>query len=93
MLFRSHPACLKESTYQILSQRGWVSGHDPTPEELSAMVSSLPKPAVAPEDQTQSDTEPSTEDNSATAEDTSSNTTTTQSFKVELRESMDMGAN
>ena len=92
----SRPACLTESTYQILSQRGWVSSTDPTPEELSAMLSSLPKLAMESEDDTMDDetnTEDDSEDTVEDAEDTSGNATSAQSFKVELQESMDMGVN
>ena len=99
------PACLKESTYQILSQRGWVSNHDPTPEELSAMMSALPKPAeeeaddtmdTTPDDSTMDDTTDGSE--MENSDDTGANSTsedepTPQSYQVNLSESMNMAAN
>lgn len=36
-----HPACIKESSYQVLLQRGWVSEHDPSHEELMGMMEDM----------------------------------------------------
>ncbi|MFM8658398.1 MAG: hypothetical protein ACKOCQ_00440 [Candidatus Nitrosotenuis sp.] len=85
-----HPVCLKEATYQILSQRGWVSSHDPTHEELTTMLSAMPK--VTDESMDESDAQDTTEDSTeGTTDDTSDDTVKTQSFQVNLQESMDMG--
>jgi hypothetical protein len=44
------PACIKESSHDILVQRGWVSDHDPSHEELAEMVESIPKDEVMEEE-------------------------------------------
>ena len=94
------PACVKESSYQILLQRGWASSHDPTHEELTAMVDSLPVQET--EDTTDETTDETTneevniEEDINVEEDTSTGNgtePTPQSYSIELAESMDMGAN
>ncbi|MBI5698270.1 MAG: hypothetical protein HZC29_07310, partial [Thaumarchaeota archaeon] len=97
------PACVKESSYQILLQRGWASSHDPTHEELTAMVDSLPVQET--EDTTDETTDESMdettneevnieEDVTVEEESSTGNGTepTPQSYSIELAESMDMGA-
>lgn len=90
------PACVKESSYQILLQRGWASSHDPTHEELTAMVGSLPVQET--EETTDEPTheevnieeEVNVEEESSTGNGTEP---TPQSYSIDLAESMEMGAN
>ena len=108
MAFRANtfqPVCLKEATYQILSQRGWVSSVDPTPEELSSMLSTLPADkemindsvddSAMEEDSTQdSDTnDTETDDSDVSTDDASATEPTPQSHQVNLSESMAMATN
>jgi len=87
------PACVKDSTYQILIQRGWASAGVPSDDDLMSMVNSLPKPAV---DETPDNPEVNVEEGvtvdgqSTTGNDTNPNP---QSFNINLSESMEMGAN
>ncbi|MFN3655418.1 MAG: hypothetical protein ACK4TO_08880, partial [Candidatus Nitrosotenuis sp.] len=37
------PACINESSLDILMSRGWVSNHDPSHEDLTKMMESIPK--------------------------------------------------
>src|SRR5574338_1487614 len=53
------PACVKDSTYQVLLQRGWASAGVPSDDQLMGMVSELPKPQP-----TTDDTNDTTEENS-----------------------------
>ncbi len=102
------PACVKESSYQILLQRGWASSHDPTHEELTAMVDSLPvQEAEDTTDETTDEMTDETTDETTNEEvnmeeevnveeDTSTGNgtePTPQSYTIELAESMEMGAN
>lgn len=98
------PACVKESSYQILLQRGWASSHDPTHEELMGMVESLPvQETEDTTDETTDETadEPTNEEVNMeeevnVEEDTSTGNgtePTPQSYTIELAESMEMGAN
>ena len=84
------PACLKESSYTVLLQRGWVSEHDPSHEELMGMMETIPKDEVMEENGVELD-----EDVQVQEDATSGNGTepTPQSHTIELSESMEMGAN
>ncbi len=92
------PACVKDSTYQVLLQRGWASASVPSDDDLMGMVSNLPQPAPTADDTT--DKTPSGEVNmeegvnvdgqSTTGNDTNPNP---QSYSINLSESMEMGAN
>jgi len=104
LVFRANtfqPSCIKESSYEILSQRGWVSTHDPSHEELTAMMDKLPKPSEDEAmddtmeeemDETMDDTTEKTVEEEIT-EETSDAEPTPQNYTVDLSESMDMGAN
>lgn len=108
MAFRANtfqPVCLKDSTYQILSQRGWVSSVDPTPEELSSMLSTLPANEEMTDDSTTDSSmeedsttdsdanDAETDDSDVSTDDTSGTEPTPQSHQVNLSESMAMETN
>ena len=88
-----HPACVKESSYQVLLQRGWVSDHDPSHEELAGLIAGLPVPeettGETPEE-VEIEEGIDIEEESATGNGTE---VTPQSHTIELSESMEMGAN
>jgi hypothetical protein len=90
------PACVTESSYGILLERGWVSSHDPSHDELSAMVNdylaTLPveEEPEAPVDEGEIEIEEGVSMEGET--DTGENQTETQSYTIDLRESMEMGA-
>jgi hypothetical protein len=94
-----HPACIKESSYQVLLQRGWVSEHDPSHEELSELIAGLPVPEETSEETPDEETEDEEivmEEGIEMEEDsTTGNGTeiTPQSHTIELSESMEMGTN
>lgn len=92
-----HPACVKESSYQVLLQRGWVSDHDPSHEELSGMIAELPVPEETTEETSDDAVEEIEieEDIDIDEESSTGNGTeiTPQSHTIELSESMEMGAN
>src|SRR5574338_1080056 len=46
------PACVKDSTYQVLLQRGWASASVPSDDDLMGMVSNLPQSAPTTDDTT-----------------------------------------
>lgn len=92
------PACVNESSYQILLERGWVSSHDPSHEDLTKMMedymATLPKET---EEEVETGEEQIEIEEDVTVEEetnTGGNETETepQSYTVELRESMEMGA-
>src|SRR5574338_146405 len=91
------PACVKDSTYQVLLQRGWASAGVPSDDELMGMVSNLPKPEPTNDTTTEENSgEVNIEEGvnvdgqSTTGNDTNPNP---QSYTVNLSESMEMGAN
>lgn len=94
-----HPACVKESSYQVLLQRGWVSDHDPSHEELSGLIAGLPVPEETmeetPDEETEDEEIVMEEDIEMEEDSTTGNGTeiTPQSHTIELSESMEMGAN
>jgi hypothetical protein len=87
------PSCIKESSYEVLLQRGWVSTHDPSHEDLMGMMEGIPSDEVM-EEETEDDVTLE-EEMEVEGETTSGNGTepTPQSYKIELSEAMDMGAN
>ena len=90
------PSCIKESSYDILSQRGWVSAHDPSHEELAGMVESIPKDEVMEETPEETEEEIELEEEVEVEESASSGNgtePTPQNYTIELSESMEMGAN
>lgn len=87
------PACVKDSSYQILQQRGWASSTEPSAEDLAAMVASLPQKETT-DDTTNNDVNME-EDVPVQEGATTGNETnpSPQSYSIDLSESMDMGAN
>jgi hypothetical protein len=97
-----HPACIKESSYEVLLQRGWVSEHNPSHEDLMGMMEDMSTDETT--DDTAKDTmeEDTTDDGvkldeqvDVEEESTSENGTnpTPQNYTIDLSESMDMSAN
>lgn len=102
------PSCIKESSYEVLLQRGWASAHDPTHEELTAMMDKL-KPAEDEMDDAEDDVMEETEDDvmdeteddtmeeeleeEIEEEETSGDEPIPQSHSVELSESVGIAAN
>ena len=86
------PSCIKESSYDVLSQRGWVSAHEPSHEELAGMMESMPKDEVMEENPGEIELEEKVEVEESAS---SGNGTepTPQNHTIELSESMEMGAN
>lgn len=89
------PACIKESSHDVLLQRGWVSAHDPSHEDLMGMMDSIPKETMedTPEEtegEIELEEEVEVEENAASGNGTEP---TPQSYTIELAESMEMGAN
>jgi hypothetical protein len=89
------PSCIKESSHDVLLQRGWVSAHDPSHEDLMGMMESIPKETM---EETPEETEGEielkeqveVEENAVSGNGTEP---TPQSYKIELAESMEMGSN
>ena len=89
------PACIKESSHDVLLQRGWVSAHDPSHEDLMGMMDSIPKETMeeTPEEtegEIELEEEVEVEESTASGNGTEP---TPQSYTIELAESMEMGAN
>ncbi len=89
------PACIKESSHDVLLQRGWVSAHDPSHEDLMGMMDSIPKETMeeTPEEtegEIELEEEVEVEESAASGNGTEP---TPQSYTIELAESMEMGAN
>ncbi len=98
LVFKSsnwRPACVGESSFDILLERGWISSHDPSHEDLDKMVddymASQPEIIEEPEGESEIEIE---EDVTMEGEtDTNGgNETEPQSHTIELREDMEMGA-
>jgi hypothetical protein len=87
-----HPACIKESSYQVLLQRGWASDHDPSHEDLAEMMKGMP---IKETDDTSNEEVEMDEKMNMEEESTMGNSTevTPQSYTIELSEAMEMGAN
>lgn len=86
------PACINESSLDILLGRGWVSNHDPSHEDLMKMMEGIPK---LEEKEMPEDGSVEIEEDVVVEEDTMPGNETEaepQSHTVELSESMDMGA-
>lgn len=85
----SRPACINESSFGILLERGWVAVEEPSDEDLMNMVNEymakLPKEPIEDEIEIE-------EDVTMEGETSTGNETETQSYTVELREDMEMGA-
>ena len=94
LVFKSsnwRPACINESSFGILLERGWVSSHDPSHEDLKKMMEDYMM--SHPEMTDDADEIEIEEDVMLEGEtDTGGNETETQSHTIELREDMEMGA-
>lgn len=89
-----HPACVKESSFQTLSARGWVADHDPSHEDLTKMMEEHMAKYPAESDQ---GSETHMEENMNVDGTSATNSTGTdapkpQSHTIDLSESMEMGA-
>ncbi|MGQ0772677.1 MAG: hypothetical protein ACT4NT_07905 [Nitrososphaerota archaeon] len=101
------PACVNESSFDILAIRGWVSSHDPSHEELTKMVDDymMAHPEEV-EEEVEEEIVEETQENPGEIEieegvDVEGDTTVgngtegevePQSYEIDLSESMDMGA-
>jgi hypothetical protein len=87
------PVCINESSFGILLNRGWVSSHDPSHDDLMKMMEGIPMPEETEEMPGDSSIE--IEEDVLVEEETIPGNETEaepQSYTIELRESMDMGA-
>lgn len=90
------PSCVNESSFDILVARGWASSHDPSHDELTKMVDDymVAHPEEIEEEETQDEIE--IEEGMDVEGDTNVGNGTEvaepQRYEVDLRESMDMGA-
>jgi hypothetical protein len=97
LVFKSsnwRPACVNESSFDILLERGWVSSHDPSHEDLTKMVDEYmaTHPVV---EEPAGDGEIEIEEDVIMEGETDTdggNQTEPQSHTIELREDMEMGA-
>jgi hypothetical protein len=97
LVFKSsnwRPACINESSFDILLERGWVSSHDPSHEDLTKMIDEYMATQPVVEEPTGDDEIQIEEDVTMEGEtDTDGgNQTEPQSHTIELREDMEMGA-
>lgn len=86
------PACINESSLDILMSRGWVSSHDPSHDDLMKMMEGIPK---LEETEVPEDGSVEIEEDVVVEEETIPGNETEaepQNYTIELRESMDMGA-
>jgi hypothetical protein len=98
LVFKSsnwRPACINESSFDILLERGWVSSHDPSHEDLEKMISDYmatqPEMTEEPEGNGEIEIEEDVTMEGETDTD-GGNQTEPQSHTIELREDMEMGA-
>ncbi|HWP78869.1 MAG TPA: hypothetical protein VNL34_04380 [Candidatus Nitrosotenuis sp.] len=86
------PACINESSLDILMSRGWISSHDPSHEDLMKMMEGIPK--LEEKEMPEDDSVEIEEDVVVEEETIPGNETEAepQNYTIELRESMDMGA-
>jgi hypothetical protein len=98
LVFKSsnwRPACVSESSFDILLERGWISSHDPSHEDLDKMVNdymaSQPEIIEEPEGESAIEIEEDVTMEGETDID-GGNMTEPQSHTIELREDMEMGA-
>lgn len=90
------PACVNESSFDILAARGWASSHDPSHDELTKMVDDymMAHPEEIEEEEIQDEIEIE-EDMDVEGDANVGNGTEVaepQRYEVDLSESMDMGA-
>ncbi|HXG74564.1 MAG TPA: hypothetical protein VNK44_07085 [Candidatus Nitrosotenuis sp.] len=86
------PACINESSLAVLMDRGWVSSHDPSHDDLMKMMEGIPKseePEAPEDDSVKIEEDVVLEEETVPGNETESEP---QNYTIELRESMDMGA-
>lgn len=86
------PVCINESSLDILKSRGWVSNHDPSHDDLMKMMESIPKleeTEVPEDDSVEIEEDVVVEEETIPGNETEAEP---QNYTIELRESMDMGA-
>lgn len=100
LVFRAtnwQPACINESSFSILSERGWVADHDPSHEDLMKMVDEhMAKQDMQVPDEEVPDEVPPAEENDGNAGMNGTDTEPEpepQNYSIDLREDMEMGAN
>lgn len=90
------PSCINESSFDVLSARGWVASHDPSHEDLMKMQDEYK--AEHPEEEVEEETEldeketmeeETTEDSTETGDEEK---TQPQDHSVELKESVNVSA-
>jgi hypothetical protein len=93
------PSCVNESSFDVLSARGWVTSHDPTHEDLAKMQDDY-MAKHASEEETKDKSQIEIEEEVSMEDKTSNNGTDTktegemepQSYTIELREDMSMSS-
>jgi hypothetical protein len=75
------PMCIKESSHSVLLQRGWVSDHDPSHEDLMGMLEGIPKDEVMEE--TMEETDETMEETDETMEETDGEVILEEEVEVE----------
>lgn len=98
LVFRAtnwQPACINESSFSVLSERGWVADHDPSHEDLMKMVDEhMAKQDMEVPDEEVPEEVPPVEENDGNAGVNGTDTEPEpQSYTIDLREDMEMGAN
>jgi hypothetical protein len=83
------PACINESSFDVLAARGWVASHDPSHEDLMKMQDEY-KADVDAEGQAEEEMENETVEDSKETEDEEK--TQPRNYSVELKESIDITA-
>ncbi|TBR26156.1 MAG: hypothetical protein EPO63_00590 [Candidatus Nitrosotenuis sp.] len=89
------PACVKESSFQTLSARGWIANHDPSQDDLAKMMEDhIAKYPKEPEQEHKTDIKENMDvkDDSSSTNSTSTDQPAPQSHTIDLSESMEMGA-
>lgn len=96
------PACVNESSFDILAARGWASSHDPSHDELTKMVDDYMMAHPEEIEEEVEDVEEEPQDEIEIEEDmdvegdanvgNGTEVAEPQRYEVDLSESMDMGA-
>lgn len=89
-----NPACVKESSFQILSAWGWIANHDPSDEELATMLADhiAKYPTEQDQDEAQMEENMDVNDDTSNMNGTDTAQPEPQSHTITLSESMEMGA-
>lgn len=89
-----HPACVKESSFETLSSRGWVANHDPSHEDLTKMMEEhMAKYPAEPSQGSETHMEENMNvDGTSATNSTGTDAPKPKSHTIDLSESMEMGA-